>query len=205
VKPFLTYTQQLDKLKEKGLIIENREYAEEKLRQISYFGLINGYKQPFKDANGGYIKGPRFDDIVELYNFDEGLRSLFLRWVLRVERHIRSLVSYAFTERYGESQEMYLNPSNFASGSKNENDSIDKLIKSLADMANNDERQPYLVSQRKAHGNVPLWALICGVSFGTLSKFYRYMQQPQQASVAKNFPNVNSTQLGQILSVMTYL
>ena len=35
-KPFLTYTQQVDKLKnEKNLIIENKKYAAEMLKQIS--------------------------------------------------------------------------------------------------------------------------------------------------------------------------
>ena len=51
MKPFLTYEQQLHKLTdEKQLIINNREFAEEKLRDIGYFALIGGYKEPFRDA-----------------------------------------------------------------------------------------------------------------------------------------------------------
>ena len=44
-KPFLSFEDQLNKLEnEKGLVINNREYAEKKLREIGYFGLFGGYK-----------------------------------------------------------------------------------------------------------------------------------------------------------------
>ena len=49
-KPFLSFEDQLNKLEnEKGLVINNRIYAEKKLREIGYFGLIGGYKSPFKN------------------------------------------------------------------------------------------------------------------------------------------------------------
>ena len=44
-KPFLTYTQQIEKLKyEKNLIIDDVDYATDMLKQIGYFKLIGGYK-----------------------------------------------------------------------------------------------------------------------------------------------------------------
>ncbi len=47
-KPFLTYRQQIDKLKgEKGLQISDEQYAEDMLRRNSYFALITGYKHLF--------------------------------------------------------------------------------------------------------------------------------------------------------------
>ena len=47
-KVFFTYAQQLYKLEhEKGLIINDKQYAEKKLKEISYYSLIGGYKQPF--------------------------------------------------------------------------------------------------------------------------------------------------------------
>ena len=47
-KPYLTYTQQIQKLKdEKGLIINDEVYAEQVLTDIGYFSLIGGYKNLF--------------------------------------------------------------------------------------------------------------------------------------------------------------
>ena len=39
------------------------------------------------------------EEIVSLYEFDESLRELFLHYLLHIERHIRSLLSYYFTEK----------------------------------------------------------------------------------------------------------
>ena len=77
-KVFYTYQQQLDKLEiEKNLIIQDRNYAENKLKEISYYSLIGGYKQPFKHLpSGKYLRGVTFEEIVNLYYFDEEMRSL---------------------------------------------------------------------------------------------------------------------------------
>ena len=72
-KRFLTHSEQIDYLiKKKNLTVSNREYAEEMLCRIGYFGLICGYKAPYKDTRTGkYLDGTTFEDIVALYKFDE--------------------------------------------------------------------------------------------------------------------------------------
>ena len=74
-KPFLSFEDQLNKLEtEKGLAISDRAYAEQKLREIGYFGLIGGYKGPFKNpTTKKYNDGVAFEDIVALYKLDENL------------------------------------------------------------------------------------------------------------------------------------
>lgn len=102
-KIFLTYDQQIDKLiKEKNLRIDDIAYAKEVLRQTSYYSLIGGYKDIFKNSTTKkYKDGTRFEDIVELYYYDEGLRQLFLKYLIKVENEIKSEVSYYFTEKMG--------------------------------------------------------------------------------------------------------
>ncbi len=79
-KCFLTYEQQIDKLiNEKGLLIADREYAENVLKRTSYYSLISGYKDLFKNpTTKAYRDGARLEDIVALYDFDRMLRELFL-------------------------------------------------------------------------------------------------------------------------------
>ena len=49
-KPFLSFEDQINKLKvEKELSIPDLDYAERILKEIGYFGLIGGYKEPFKN------------------------------------------------------------------------------------------------------------------------------------------------------------
>lgn len=75
-KIFLSYEQQIEKLKnEKNLRIDDEVYAKEILRQTSYYSLIGGYKDIFKNpTTKKYKDGTKFEDIVELYYFDEALR-----------------------------------------------------------------------------------------------------------------------------------
>ena len=203
-KPFLSYDDQLNKLEqEKGLIIANRHYARTTLQQIGYFGLISGYKLPFKNpTTQKYKSGTSFEDIVTLYKFDENLRELFLKYILQIERNIRSLLSYYFTEKYGEAQSCYLDSANYVCDKKHQSD-VSKLIGKLDRLANHTSDYPYINHQRTRHNNVPLWVLFNGVTFGTLSKFYSLVTQDLKIKTSKNFPSVNEKQLEQYLSVMT--
>ena len=103
-KIFFTYEQQLNKLQqEKDLIIPDTDAAKLTLEKLSYYSLIGGYKELFKHTpSQKYIYGVTFDEIVAFYYFDEELRSLFMKYILHVERHIKSLLSYHFCEKYGE-------------------------------------------------------------------------------------------------------
>ena len=102
-KPFLSYSQQIDKLiNEKNLQIRDKAYAEETLKRISYFALISGYKDLYRNPTiKKYKDGTTFEEIVALYKFDENLRELFLKYLLFIERNMRSLISYYFTESHG--------------------------------------------------------------------------------------------------------
>lgn len=203
-KPFLSYEDQLNKLEnEKALTISNREYAMTMLQRIGYFSLIGGYKAPFKNpTNNLYYRHVKFEDIVALYAFDEDLRELFFKYILQIERHIRSLLAYAFTEKHGEAQTEYLVSGNYDSDPAVQDD-VNRLISTLDKLANRTSDYPYINHQRNTYGNVPLWVLMNGITFGSLSKFYLLSTQDIKAKVAKNFYKVNERQLTQYLTVMT--
>ena len=203
-KPFLSFDDQLHHLEQnKNLIIADPAYAKTMLQQIGYFGLIGGYKTPFKNpTTKKYCDGTRFEDIVALYKFDENLRELFLKYILQIERHIRSLLSYYFTEKYGEQQCHYLNSASYSTDPRLSRD-VARLISTLNNLANHNCDYPYINHQRQAYGNVPLWVLVNGVTFGSLSKFYCFLTPDLKTKVAKNFDKVNTRQLEQFLSVIT--
>lgn len=200
---FLSFEEQLNKLElEKNLVISDREYAENVLHHIGYFALINGYKEPFKNpTTKKYRDGTKFEDIVALYEFDESLREIFLKYILRIERHIRSLLSYYFTEKYGEQQKHYLNSSNYITSDRYKAQ-VSRLINILKNLANQKSDYPYINHQREVNHNVPLWVLVNGLTFGSLSKFYEVMTQDLKIKISQNFNNVNEKQLEQFLNVV---
>lgn len=101
-KSFLDYPSQINLLKQKQLTIRNETIATNILKKISYYSLINGYKELFKDSStNNYYPGTSFDDIHQLYLFDAELREIFLKYILIFEKHIKSSISYHFSNTYG--------------------------------------------------------------------------------------------------------
>jgi len=59
-KPFLTFDQQIMKLKDEyNLIIQDEDFAKETLSSLSYYDLINGYQFIYIDENNKYLPGPQ--------------------------------------------------------------------------------------------------------------------------------------------------
>lgn len=148
-KPFTTYTNQIENLKnEKHLIVTDTNYAITSLKNISYYGLIGGYKHPFIDIHTRkYVNNTCFEYIVNLYELDEEFRGLFFKYLCRIERKLRSSISYYFCEKHGERQEEYLNPNNYNIAPKNMRGII-KLIQILDNVAIKNKNHKYLVYQR---------------------------------------------------------
>lgn len=203
MKPFLTYEQQLHKLTdEKQLIINNREFAEEKLRDIGYFALIGGYKEPFRDAmTRVYLENTTFEDIYALYDFDNRLRELIFRYICQIEKKIRNIISYSFCEVYGEMQTHCLDTASYNYVRSNQR-GIDKLIRMLDGLALTNTDYDYIVHQRNVYQNVPLWVLINAMTFGQISKMYSFLTSRIQSKISKNFKKVNERELEQYLKVL---
>lgn len=204
-KPFLTYPQQIQKLKDKNLTITDDHAAAEVLHHYGYFALISGYKDLFKNpTTKDYRDGTTLDDVVALYRFDEQLRELTLRYLLQVERHIRSAYSYAFCNQYGEGQAAYLTASNYNMAGRVNPQQIQKLIdRHLQPFLVKKTDYPYIEHHKQVHGNVPLWVLVNALTFGTLSKLYTLSQSKIQAVISKEFAGIREKQLGQMLEVLT--
>jgi len=203
-KPFLTYTQQLDKLiNEKNLVVDDRDSAEATLKRVSYFALIGGYKKLFRNpTTRKYKDDTAFEEIVALYKFDENLRGLFLKYLLQIEQAMRSMFSYYFSQKHGESQSAYLSASNYVKSSRTSNE-LASLIGVLRELALKSNDYPYITHQRNKHKNVPLWVLVKVLTFGNISKMYQCFTQDLKVKVSKNYISVNEKELVQYLKVLT--
>jgi abortive infection bacteriophage resistance protein len=203
-KIFLTYEQQLDKLKnDKGLTISDSDYAVRTLQKISYYSLIGGYKSLFKaPASGKYLYGVTFEEIVHLYYFDEQLRTIFLKYILHIERQMKSLISYYFCDKYGENQQEYLNISNFTVTRKNAKD-INRLITSLHHTISLPSNYKYITHHATKYHNVPLWVAMNAITFGQVSKLYQYVTNDVQYKISQQFEHVTERQLHQFMRVLT--
>lgn len=202
-KIFSTFSEQVEWLQEeKHLIISDKAYAEDVLKRIGYFPLMGGYKHLFRiPLTKKYKEGTTFEEIVALYEFDLELRELFLKYLLQIERHLRSLMSYYFCEKYGESQSTYLDINNF-NNTRRTNKTVSRLISTLQRAVTTTD-YIYINYYRNTYGNIPLWVLINVLTFGNLSKMYQVFPQSLQSKICRNFGIVNQRQMEQFLSVLT--
>ena len=108
-KPFLTLDQQLDLLESRGLIINNRENALSILSRTNYYRL-SAYSLT-KRLNNTFLDNVNFDDIYELYCFDESLRNIIMKNSEIIEIALRSRIAYEHSKLYGPLG--YMQDSNF--------------------------------------------------------------------------------------------
>lgn len=202
-KIFFTYEQQLDKLQnEKDLIIPDMESARMTLEKISYYSLISGYKQLFKHApSQKYLHGVTFDELVSFYYFDEDLRSLFMKYILHVERHIKSLLSYHFCEKYGENEREYLNINNYTLTRRNSSQ-IHRLVHSMQKAIALPSQYTYITHHANTYGNVPLWVAMNTFTFGQVSKMFQYITNDVQYKISQKFEHITERELHQFITVL---
>ncbi len=203
-KNFMTYEEQISFLqKEKHLIIDNPQKALSLLKQYSYFTLINGYKSLFKKADGTYKDKTRIEDIYYLFAFDISARNLLINSIMEVELHIKSLLSYSFCEKYGNSEKAYLVATNYNYNNHTYQSEINELIGKLTEVLKKNNTYGYMKHQRDKHGNVPLWVLVKGLTLGNVSKMYSCLTPDIQTKISKEFEGVTEENLATFLDMLT--
>ena len=93
----------------------------------NYYALINGYKELFlKSSNPEVFQDNiSFEDIFLLFDFDRELRMILLKYILIVERTIKTKISYYFSLKYSDD---YLQINNFDVKNNNKNSKIPRLL-----------------------------------------------------------------------------
>ena len=105
-KPPFSYPDLLNKLKERGLLISDEDFATAHLRNIGYYRLI-GYGLPLEEYNdegartGNYKSETQFDDLVNIYITDRKIRTLLLSALERVEVAVRNIINHELACKYG--------------------------------------------------------------------------------------------------------
>ena len=105
-KPSLSIADQIQKLKIRGLIVDDEKYAKHWLEHVSYYRL-SAYYIPFEilDPSSArthqFKRDSVFSDIIALYIFDRKLRLLMIEALERIEISIRSHWVNELTQKYG--------------------------------------------------------------------------------------------------------
>ena len=179
IKKPATFQEQLQKLKDRGCIIEDESFAMEVLKNINYYRL-SAYFIPFKKDENSYYEGTTFENVYHIYEFDRHLRSILFPTIEEIEILLRTQISYYFSHKYGSLG--YLDPNNF-----NPKHDVAAFDKHCTDMIDQNKNKPFVQHHIKEYNSkFPLWVLVELMSLGELSFFYSDMLSVDRKAIAKD-------------------
>lgn len=194
-KPFKTLDEQISILKSRGLIIPDEEAAKLSLLCNNYYNVINYYSKFFMvGGTDNYLPDVSFNEILSVYYFDKEIKSIFLKATIDIEKCLKSMIAYYFSEAHSEDYS-YLNVNNFDCSkiTKTVN-----LISGISKTIAQKEREKIDNSVKhylNHHFNVPLWVIMNYLSFGQVVQFYELMKQSDQNKIAKRFSDFSNKAL----------
>lgn len=181
-QPPLSVEDQIENLKQLGLIIKDEQYAYEILNDISYFRLVKAFSLGLKPKNGKYNADVTFEQIKNLYIFNAKFRQLILSKIEKVEINLRCRIANYFSKTYGifgyEKSENFNNEIYHC-----------QFIEEIQTEVDRNSKSPFVINFQYNYegGKIPLYALVELFSFGTLSKFYKNMKNQDKKEIAKTF------------------
>lgn len=183
-KPAISIEKQIDKLRQRGLIIANKNYAQQTLSSISYYRL-RAYTYPFQNneiESQPFGKEITFEKIIALYEFDSKLRLLLFEATEKVEVALRTQIIYNFSLSHG--SHWQLNPKLYRNNKRfiEHTDSLNKEI--------NRSKEVFISHYRKKYTNPtapPSWMSLEVISMGLLSKIFQNLKKGQEKQAIQTY------------------
>ena len=168
-KQILTIEQQVQSYIDAGMSIISRSDVEKALKSVGFYRLRGYSFQLYDNATKKYIPGTEFEDVLQLYQFDRELSVLIFSMISKIEvalrvRLVEALLIYGDplvlqdSSIFREKKLYWQNMSTIASEIARSND---VFIKHNFD---------------NYDGEVPVWAVVEVLSFGTLSKIIKNLK-----------------------------
>ena len=185
LKEPLLFREQLDKLINHGVDVDDEKEAEEILKQINYYRLT-GYALQFRQCptDSNYVEGTQFKTIYRLYQLDERLRNLFREYIEKVEVYYKTQIAYGFSiaKCMTPPHDQHYDEMNFFNK---------KGYREVMDSFNKEKlyyRDSLIVKHHKNKyaSKMPLWVIVELMSFSNMSKLYSSMYFSEKDAIAQS-------------------
>lgn len=176
----MTIPQQIENLRELGLAIDDEDAAAAFLNDVSYFRFIKAYSLGLKPKNGCYRQGVTFEHLMQLYLFNANFRQLLFAQIEKIEINLRCRVSNQFSLAHGSMG--YLSEENF-------DEYPIEFAQEIQREIGRNWRTPFIrnFQTNYENGDIPFYAVVEILSFGTLSKFLKNMTATDKKAVASGY------------------
>lgn len=187
-KPYASPAELVEHLKARGLIVQDCTAAEQKILEIGYDRLriyFNSRRQ--KGVFGKPFQlGITFDNIMSLYELDEELRALCLRYCSKFELAFRNVIAEVLSSQQG--SHPYFNSVIYES----EKAQL-AALQCLSDLFHRSKDQRAKHYRNKYHPPYlpPMWTLKEFMTFGTTNFFFKTLSLDIRRSVSDEFGVTN--------------
>lgn len=187
-KTFKTLDEQIDILVNKGLVVDDIEFAKSVLLRENYF-FLSGYRHLFMDPsdNKRYLDGTTFKELYSMFLFDRQIRNIIFKNILIVENNLKSILAYIMSKNHGFKENNYLNPNNFVRDSRKNRQINDLIRKMKRQISVNGKQHTATAHYIINYGYIPLWVVVKVLSFGIVGELYTILQYQDQKEIADVF------------------
>ncbi|MDE6721284.1 MAG: Abi family protein [Bacteroidaceae bacterium] len=174
-KPALSLVQQIEVLRQRGLLIDDETEAERLLGNIGYFRLAEYWHVMEADKQTHVFKpNVHFQDVITLYKFDAELKILVFSVIQRLEIAMRAKVILYFSMKFGP---FWFMDESLADKPVQFEQNLDRLRTELSRSYEDFIKEHF---RRYDEPDMPpAWKTLEVASFGTLSKLYRNASDPE--------------------------
>lgn len=200
-KPWLSFEQQLERLIERGLQVDDKKKAINYLERIGYYRL-SGYWYSFRELNearilplrkSNFITDSHFEHAVKLYVFDKKLRLLALDALERIELAVRVDIAHLLGEKDTYAHEnINLLHGHFSKQKKTKGGNKGKTeheiwLNKYEQMVRRAGQEPAVKHNIKKYKKLPIWVASGLWDFGMMSKLFSGMKQDDQLVIANKY------------------
>lgn len=202
IKEFKTIDQQVEILKEKGLIISDVDKTKDILLRENYF-FVNGYRSMFmkNPKERQFIEGTTFEELYGLFTFDRNIRNIFFKNLLVVENNLKSIFSYQLSKKYGYKEKDYLKIENFTEDIAKSRQIEDVINKMKRQIRINGKQHSATLHYLTNYGYIPMWVLVKVLSFGIISELYTILKYEDKQGIS-DFYKISEIDMSIFLPLM---
>lgn len=191
-KPALTAEQHVHLLRQRGLIIEDENYAKHCLSSVGYYHF-SAYMLSFQKADQGeehhhFYNDIRFEDIVRIYEFDRKLRLLVIDAVERIEIALRARIIDTMSVPYD--PHWYMNAEYFVPKFRHD-EFLGKIKGAIGHDRAPDKIRDICIKHYYSHYNQPstppVWMVFEALSFSMVSMIFKNLNRSDKKRIAKTF------------------
>jgi len=185
IKNFKTFEEQLQILKDRGLIITNEKKLIYYLTNYNYYRL-SGYSLKYRDKDT--FKAFIYDEnIYQAFSIDEEMRLMLLKLCFLVESKIKTKIAYVLGQ---EEALAYLDDSlynNYNVASNDGGTKKDEIFKDAFEYVKKNNAKIYDHHRDKYDGKYPIWVIIHYLTFGNVVKLYNLLKDEYKMRISYDF------------------